>query len=469
MIPEDVGRAASVPDADISGHIVPLSEPEPQTEDAYASSQIEGDIIMAPPLTRAGRPKRQYRLPARYEDVLPEGPAPISVPPDDNAVTASAPIRRVILHVRDILHTGLNCFGIMREYPHRPSYDPDAFVKLEDLTNYSKEAPKPSEPLAEVLPPPWPFKNMSTYLLMDWMNTGSNQKSAGEVDKLAKEVLSHKDFNPHHLADFSVRRENKVLDSSEPDISATPSSSDAWIHSSVRISIPTGVKDPNGNGKNFDVSELHYRPLLGVMKAALADETARHFHFSPFKRFRHTSSGRVRCYDEVYTSDAFLKANDTLQKQRNEPSCTLEKVVLGLMFWSDSTHLANFGTAKVWPLYLYFANLSKYIRCKPTSGTAHHVAYIPSVSIIFIVIIVAVRLTSIQLPDHIQDDIPAGSQQSAIITHCRRELMQEVCNMLLDDEFVAAYEHGFVMLCFDGRERRFYPRVFTYSADYQEK
>ena len=117
------------------------------------------------------------------------------------------------------------------------------------------------------------------------------------------------------------------------------------------------------------------------MKAALADKNARYLHFSPFRRFHRTASGNQRCFDEVYTSDAFLKAHDTLQKQRNEPGCTLEKVMLGLMFWSDSTHLADFGTAKVWPIYLYLPNLSKYIRCKPTSGASHHVAYIPSVSI----------------------------------------------------------------------------------------
>ena len=124
---------------------------------------------------------------------------------------------------------------------------------------------------------------------------------------------------------------------------------------------------------------------MGIMKAALTDDNARHFHLSPFRRYRHTASGNERCFDEVYTSDAFLDAHDTLQKQRNEPGCTLEKVVLGLMFWSDSTHLTNFGTAKVWPLYLYFANLSKYIRCKPKSGASHHVAYIPSVSITLLI------------------------------------------------------------------------------------
>ena len=363
-----------------------------QPDDTDVPSQIINDIIMAPPLTRASRPKRRYRLPARYEDIPPEGPAPIPVLPSDNPSTATPSIRRVVLHVRDLMRTGLNRFGIMREYPHRPSYDPDAFVKLKDLTDYSGQVPEPSEPAAESLPPPWPFKNMSIFLLMQWMNTGSNQKSVGEVDRLAKEVLCHEEFNSRHLTDFSARRENKAFDLSEPDFSGTPFSSDAWVHSSVRISIPTSAKNPNGNGEDFDISGLHHRPLLGVMQAALTDDAARRFHFSPFKRFRRTASGYERCFDEVYTSDAFLEAHNTLQKQRNEPDCTLEKVVLGLMFWSDSTHLANFGTAKVWPLYLYFANLSKYIRCKPTSGASHHVAYIPSVSITFVMTIVILRL-----------------------------------------------------------------------------
>ena len=32
-----------------------------------------------------------------------------------------------------------------------------------------------------------------------------------------------------------------------------------------------------------------------------------------------------------------------------------------------------------------------------------------------------------------------------------------------------AYKHGIVFLCPDGVERRFYPRFFTYTADYPEK
>jgi hypothetical protein len=41
--------------------------------------------------------------------------------------------------------------------------------------------------------------------------------------------------------------------------------------------------------------------------------------------------------------------------------------------------------------------------------------------------------------------------------------------VLLDEEFLYAYEHGIVIKCCDGVTRRFYPRIFTYSADYPEK
>ncbi len=35
--------------------------------------------------------------------------------------------------------------------------------------------------------------------------------------------------------------------------------------------------------------------------------------------------------------------------------------------------------------------------------------------------------------------------------------------------FLKAYEHGVVIACCDGITRRFYPRIFAYSADYPEK
>ncbi len=47
--------------------------------------------------------------------------------------------------------------------------------------------------------------------------------------------------------------------------------------------------------------------------------------------------------------------------------------------------------------------------------------------------------------------------------------MHAIWELLLDDEFMDAYEHGVVIKFADGILRRVFPRIFTYSADYPEK
>ena len=55
------------------------------------------------------------------------------------------------------------------------------------------------------------------------------------------------------------------------------------------------------------------------------------------------------------------------------------------------------------------------------------------------------------------------------MAHCQRELFHAQWKIILDDDFLEAYTHGVVITCFDGHQRRFYLRIFTYSADYPEK
>ncbi len=55
------------------------------------------------------------------------------------------------------------------------------------------------------------------------------------------------------------------------------------------------------------------------------------------------------------------------------------------------------------------------------------------------------------------------------MTHCHREYFHAQWKELLDDDFLKAYEHGLVIECCDGVKRRFYIRIFAYSADYPEK
>jgi hypothetical protein len=64
----------------------------------------------------------------------------------------------------------------------------------------------------------------------------------------------------------------------------------------------------------------------------------------------------------------------------------LERIIAPLMFWSDSTHLTNFGSASMWPFYLFFGSQSKYTRRKPLAMACHHIAYIPNVSIHYLFI-----------------------------------------------------------------------------------
>jgi hypothetical protein len=79
----------------------------------------------------------------------------------------------------------------------------------------------------------------------------------------------------------------------------------------------------------------------------------------------------------------------------------------------------------------------------------------------------------LQLPDAFKDfatrSTGGKTPSKAFMTHCRREVMHAQWKILLDDEFLEAYSHGIIIECCDGIKRRFYPRIFTYSADYPEK
>lgn len=54
-------------------------------------------------------------------------------------------------------------------------------------------------------------------------------------------------------------------------------------------------------------------------------------------------------------------------------------------------------------------------------------------------------------------------------TYFKRELMQAIWKLLLDGRFVEAYKTGLLIECVDHVVRRFFPRFFSYSADYPEK
>ncbi|KAJ7503573.1 hypothetical protein B0H11DRAFT_1710692 [Mycena galericulata] len=430
---------------------------------------------LAPPepdVAPAGRPVRTKRPTWKLLQLLPQPPALAPQPlvvtdPDSDATPPPAPTS----FVWESIKSAMNSFGLYREYPRIPTHDPDGTLSLNDLSDIPKPPaasnltssitiPSPLVPSAEKSDNPYhPFPNSTAYGITNWMWSGSPLKSIQEVTKLV-EFLKSDAFRKEDLACFNLVKETERLDtfnSSRGSATSGPSARDGWAEVGVEIKVPDGkphsVTSPV---PLYTVPGLFLRPLSEVIKSAIQDPMSRHFHFTPFKQFHKPGPDAVpsRVYDEIYSSDAMIEAYEDIQKLPAEPECTLERVVLSLMFWSDSTHLASFGTASLWPLYLFFGNQSKWVRGKPRSGACHHLAYIP------------------KLPDDFHDfytTLTGNGPSADVLAHCRRELMHAVWENILDDDFMQAYEHGIVLECHDGVSRRFYPRVFTYSADYPEK
>jgi len=319
------------------------------------------------PPAATGCPKRPRRLPAHFRDTLPT--PPITVPPADPTLdpqSIGSQIKRVTLIVRDRLVTMANVFGIWRDYPRRPSYDPDTIVHPDGLSNrhdISHDAVNSPLSSSSTQPPPWPFSNMTIWHLMTWLNSGSAVKTETEVNRLVEGVQVAGGFPATDLKGFNAHRENQRLDAAQK----SPPFGDGFQETSIPIRVPTGDPTPKQRAKTYNVPGFYFRKLTSVIKAAFEGPLAEHFHFSPYKLFHKSpvTGEDERIFSEIYDSDGLAEAHKDIQRHGrlppDDPGCRREKVVAALMFWSDSTHLTNFGTAKIWPIYLLFGNVLKYI------------------------------------------------------------------------------------------------------------
>jgi hypothetical protein len=80
-----------------------------------------------------------------------------------------------------------NAFGLFREYQHRPSYDPDSTVPSDDLayvvtpgTNTNNSIDTIPDTTSEAASS---STNVTTELLLNWQNSGSELKSHSEVNR----------------------------------------------------------------------------------------------------------------------------------------------------------------------------------------------------------------------------------------------------------------------------------------------
>ncbi|KAI0735278.1 hypothetical protein C8Q76DRAFT_791844 [Earliella scabrosa] len=306
-----------------------------------------------------------------------------------------------------------------------------------------------------------PFGDSATcFRLMDWFYGRGSEAE----EMLKKWVAEAKVFHPQH----------------------------GWHESAVHVPMPrTRARYKSvDDTPTYEVRGVHHRDIVDLITGVVSDKHsrfARDYHWVPNKMYwdpPRTASGPapaapspppesssprmpsatpedgapppLRVYTDTYNPDAMLEEEE---KVRNMPRVDgddpdMEYAVLAMLLWSDETVLSQFGYAKLWPIYLYFGNLSKYIRGHPTEFAAHHLAYIPD------------------LGDHFCNEYEReyGKQPTEETRRfCRRELFCRIWLLLMNDKFMKAYTEGIVVMCRDGIKRRLFLRIFTYSADYMEK
>lgn len=122
-------------------------------------------------------------------------------------------------------HTAPDPFGLWHVYSQgQPSFTPDIYFSLEHIINNPESAqfPLPEPDTPSLLPSPatdnepkpvyYPFKNSTTYNLVQWYHKGSSTKSISQVNSLVKNVIQAPEFDVTHLKNFEALREIKHLD-----------------------------------------------------------------------------------------------------------------------------------------------------------------------------------------------------------------------------------------------------------------
>lgn len=340
-----------------------------------------------------GRGKRVKRKTWKLQEQLPQPPAPIIDVSDvlDADPPPSSPSPPSLFTA--ITLTVANIFGLYREYPEHTTSAPDDNLSLEDMSYAADRAPDSdrlqtappassysgSDPSTK--PPYAPWDNWSIFRLMTWFSGGSKNKSYEDCNHLVHDVILSPDFNVDDIPkNFDARREAAKLDT-ESELAP-----DEWEECSVKIDVPDGKRHMPGSSDTpvpqFKVDGLLCRSITGIIKEVWSGAASRCFHFAPFRQFWQRAGGAVEMvYSELYSSSAFIKAHEDIQKLPREAGCKLQRVVCSIMLWSDSTQLANFGNASLWPVYMFFGNQSKYDRARPNANACHHLAYIPKVSV----------------------------------------------------------------------------------------
>ena len=365
------------------------------------------------------RPRRlNRRLPLRFRDQLPENPlplpppgiiAPSELPSQEASGSHASHLSPPVSAQCSVFETQRNKFGLFRVFRSEalPSHDPDeqsastqsSLPQLTSATNYADPTPRIASTSDD---PFYPYPNYTSLQLGDWYWNHGQQKSQEDF-KLLLDIVGDLEFRPEDVRNTNWRAIDKKLGSNSGD---GLEAGDGWSRSPITISVPFHRRMPNPGSYDYTIPDFHHRRLVSIIRETLSDPSYhRVYHYESYElRWRPPNKAYAdRVHGELYTSDTFIKAQEQLTASPREPDCDLPRCITALMFWSDATQLTSFGSAKLWPLYLYFGNQSKYIRCQPSSNLCSHVAYFEQVGqFLWVPILIAdYHENSFQMPSKI--------------------------------------------------------------------
>lgn len=353
---------------------------------ARSDVMVADEIVTDDGLSLAERrPRRQNRrLPARFQDEVPEPQAALPPticlkPPSESHLHPPPRMGTNSQSVQKVLKSSQNAFGLFRQYKAEnfPSHDPEGEVEITDLSDVLSDHRGHNSSAAAYLP----YPNENAFLLGEWFWDDSVQKSQESFRKLIG-IICRPEFDPNDVQDVCWDSINNELGGCSQSEEWLDEPDAGWNETPITISVPFHHKTDDPGVKQYTIP-LRHRSIVGILKEKLSNpDDFRHFHLQPFElRWQRgdPESPSIRVHGELYTSPVFLEAYDEVQALPRGPGCSLERVVVGLMFSSDGTQLTSFGNSSLWPCYLYFGNESKYRRSKPSNKLCNHVAYFQKV------------------------------------------------------------------------------------------
>ncbi|KAI0282710.1 hypothetical protein BC826DRAFT_1110624 [Russula brevipes] len=208
---------------------------------------------------------------------------------------------------KTVITTEPNQFGLYRQYATAPRMDPESHEITDLPVNTNLPISRPAstqETTSEGSDSEamfyHPFPNATVYRLLDWFYGSSSTKTIADLDRLVHNLACLDGPSiPHHA--FSAV--------------------DGWRESSVKINVPN-VKhryESESAALEFEITGVHYRPLIEIIKAVCEGPGTQNYHWVPYKLFQRSHRGDVRVYTDIFNSDAMLEEHNRIQALPADP------------------------------------------------------------------------------------------------------------------------------------------------------